>query len=56
MRDNGFYLIKFVLDRDCENVLEGGPYFLNGGVMIIKNWDKDLKLDRDILTSIPLCI
>lgn len=43
-------------NNDCKNVLEGGLYFFDGEVMIIKKWDKDLNLDKDILSSIPTWI
>lgn len=55
-RDNGFYLIKFALESDCQKVLDGSPYFFDGRIMITKKCSRDLKLDRDILTLVPLWI
>lgn len=41
---------------DCERVLDGGPWLFDGGLMVIRKWDKEVGLERDLLSSIPIWI
>jgi hypothetical protein len=55
-RNNGFFIIRFTKTEDCEKSLNGGPYFINGKLIILKKWSKKFNFDRDLLTSMPIWI
>lgn len=55
-RENGFYLIKFLLLEDLNKVVDEGPWMFEGKPMIIKKWEVNLKLDRDLLISLPIWV
>lgn len=40
LKYNGFYLIKFKLQEDMGKVLNGGPYFFDGRLIIISGTQK----------------
>lgn len=40
---NAFYIITFRLEEDCGKPLEGGPYFFDGRIMVMKNGVRRLK-------------
>jgi len=35
-RDNGFLIIRFSNENDCIETVSGGPYFINGKLIILK--------------------
>lgn len=54
--ENGFYVIKFSKEKDCLNVLEGGPYYYNKKLMMMKRWNPGMQLNKDLLKTIPIWI
>lgn len=55
-RNNGFFVIKFTAECDCEKAINGGPYFINGKLIILKKWSSKIAFDRDLLSTIPVWI
>ena len=38
-----FYLMKFGLVEDFDNVLKGGPWFIGGHYLTIRDWEPNFK-------------
>ena len=55
-RENGFFLVKFKESQDCNSVLKNGPYFYNGKLIIMRKLSDSLKMDRDLLMSMPIWV
>jgi hypothetical protein len=55
-RDNGFYLVQFELAEDCNKILEGGPWMMDGKFIIMKKWNSSIKYEKDLLLSIPIWV
>lgn len=55
-RDNGFFMFKFFSKDDMDRVLSGGPYMFDGCPLVLKIWNRNVGLDRDIFASIPVWI
>lgn len=55
-RENGFFLFKFGLEEDARKVLDGGPYLYDSRLLILKQWNRNVGLERDILASIPIWV
>lgn len=53
---DGFLLLQFALEKEGALVLNGGPWFINGQVLITWKWEHDIELRRDLLQSIPIWI
>lgn len=55
-RENGFFLVKFKDTQDCSSVLKNGPYFYNGKLIIVRKRSDSLKMDIDLLTTMPIWV
>jgi hypothetical protein len=55
-RDNGFYLVQFELEEDCNKILDGGPWLMDGKFIIMKKWNSTIKYEKDLLLSIPIWV
>lgn len=56
MRENGFFLIKFKEPIDYEKILKNGPMFFNERPIIMRKLSPTIKLDRDLLMSLPIWV
>lgn len=56
VHEDGFFIMRFNTDEECEEILKGGPYFLNKAPMIVKKWDKNFDFKDEILRVIPVWI
>ena len=36
--------------------LKRGPYFIYGKLIILKKWNKKINFDKDLLSTMPICI
>ena len=48
--------MRFLLGEDLNRVVDGGPWKYEGKPMIIKKWEPNLKLDRDLIVSLPIWV
>lgn len=55
-KENSFNVIKFNNKQDCERVLEGGPYYYNKKLMMMKKWMLGMKVSKELLYSIPIWV
>lgn len=49
-------VLCFALEEDRARVLNKGPWFLNGQILITRKWERGIDLRRDLLQSIPIWI
>ncbi|CAO2813667.1 unnamed protein product [Amaranthus hypochondriacus] len=54
--EDGYYIVKFSSDKECTEILNGGPYFLNKAPMIVKKWNTEFDFNDEILRVIPVWI
>lgn len=52
-KENGFYVIKYNNKKDCDRILEGGPYFYNKKLMMMKRRTLEMQFNKELLNSIP---
>lgn len=45
-KENGFYVIKFQNKKDCDKVLEGGPYYYSKKLMVMKRWTCGMQFNK----------
>lgn len=55
-KENGFYVIKFNNKQDCDKILEGGSYYYNKKLMMMKRWSLGMQLNKELRHSIPIWI
>jgi len=55
-RDNGFFVVRFKSEADCEKILHGGPWFMDQNLIIMKKLTPDMRTDGDLLTSMPMWV
>jgi len=55
-RENGFYLIQFEKEEDCNNILTGGPWMMDGKLIIMRKWNSRMKYDKNLLLNIPIWV
>jgi len=55
-RENGCYLSRFGTKDESQRVLQTGPWLFDGRLIILKQWSQDIRLERNLLTSIPVWV
>lgn len=55
-RENGFFLFHFGSGDDCDRILQGGPWLFDGRLIVLRLWEADAILERDLFTSVPVRI
>ncbi|KAF5206621.1 hypothetical protein FRX31_003789 [Thalictrum thalictroides] len=51
-----FYYFKFAGLKERRRVLEGGPIFVAGRIMVIREWLEEVFEERKQITSIPIWV
>lgn len=54
--EDGYFVMRFSSDSECDEILKGGPYFLNRAPMIVKKWSSKFDFKEEILRVIPVWI
>uniref|UniRef100_A0A7N2KY10 DUF4283 domain-containing protein n=1 Tax=Quercus lobata TaxID=97700 RepID=A0A7N2KY10_QUELO len=54
--EHGFFLIRFSLKEDVENVLKKGPWFLGDHFLSVRPWEPDFKPESAKVSSIAVWI
>lgn len=47
----GFFIIRLSNPSDCDKTINGGPYFSNSKLIILKKWSNKVKMDKDLLST-----
>lgn len=55
-RENGFYAMRFKSEEDRNTILLGGTWFYDGNLIIMKNLIPEMKLDKDLLSTMSVWI
>lgn len=55
-RNNGFFIINFAVEREYEKTISGGPYFINGKLIILKRWNNKIAFNKNLLNIFPIWI
>ncbi|KAL7234461.1 hypothetical protein ACSBR1_017962 [Camellia fascicularis] len=53
---DGFMFFIFDTPDSCREVLEGGPWYIGGYLLILKQWKRMMKLSKDKSTKIPVWV
>ncbi|KAK1308199.1 hypothetical protein QJS10_CPA09g00975 [Acorus calamus] len=56
LQGNGFFMVRFDLEEDLSHVLEDGPWSMDNRPFVIQRWNRNIRLERERLNSIPLWI
>ncbi|PHU19801.1 hypothetical protein BC332_10952 [Capsicum chinense] len=54
IHDEGYYLVKFRILEDRDQVLQSGPYYFNNKPLILKEWE--LTFDTEVLSIITIWV
>ncbi|CAO2841428.1 unnamed protein product [Amaranthus hypochondriacus] len=54
--EEGFFILRFTTDKECSEILKGGPYFLNRAPMIVKKWTRNFDFREEIMRVIPVWV
>lgn len=54
--EEGYFIIQFKASEDCDNVLKGGPYFMGGRPVIVKQWCPGFDMEKEILKNVPVWV
>ena len=54
--DSGYFFFKFNSKEASDAVLEGGPWYLAGQPIILKNWHVGLELTKEAQSTIPIWV
>lgn len=55
-RRNGFFLVKFDRVDDLERIRNGGPYFFDSRLILLKKWHPGINYSRDVFSSLPIWV
>lgn len=55
-REKGFFVINFKESKDIDIIIKNGPYCYDGRLIILRRWSSDLKMDRDLLTTMQIYV
>lgn len=55
-RQGEFYIFKFKSFEESQNILEAGPWFVHGQLLVLKRWSKNQSMQKDELNSIPIWV
>lgn len=50
------YLFRFESYEESLTILEGGPWFVHGHLLVLKGWNENLQLQKEDLKSIPIWV
>ncbi|KAL7246411.1 hypothetical protein ACSBR2_001502 [Camellia fascicularis] len=53
---DGFMFFIFDSPESCREVLEGGPWYIGGYLLILKQWKRMMKLAKEKFTKIPIWV
>ncbi|XP_028063035.1 uncharacterized protein LOC114266353 [Camellia sinensis] len=53
---DGFMFLIFDTPDSCREVLEGGPWYIGGYLLILKQWKRMMKLAKEKSTKIPVWV
>lgn len=56
MNDDGFVFFIFENQDYCRNVLDGGPCYIGGFLLILKLWHRMMKLSKEDKKNIPVWV
>lgn len=56
LHEEGYFIMKFKSDDDCDEIIRGGPYFLNKAPMIVKKWTPNFDFKEEIVRVIPVWV
>ncbi|XP_075081949.1 uncharacterized protein LOC142166464 [Nicotiana tabacum] len=54
--EEGYYIVKFQRIAYMNEILYAGPYSINNGPMILKQWTPDFDFNAEFLTELPLWV
>ncbi|CAO2817618.1 unnamed protein product [Amaranthus hypochondriacus] len=54
--EEGYFILRFNTENECEEILKGGPYFLNRAPLIVKKWTINFDFKEEIMRVIPVWI
>ncbi|XP_028074447.1 uncharacterized protein LOC114276809 [Camellia sinensis] len=54
--DDGFFFFMFENHDCCIDVLEGGPWYVSGFLLILKQWHRMMKLSKEDKKTIPIWV
>lgn len=50
----GYFITRFALEEDIQNILKGGPWFITGHYLIIKRWSPNFITKYASLKSVAV--
>lgn len=53
---DGYFILKFSSENECNSILTGGPYFLNKAPIVVKKWNTEFDFKAEILRVIPVWV
>ncbi|GMP97031.1 hypothetical protein CsSME_00045439 [Camellia sinensis var. sinensis] len=56
MNDEGFTLFIFENKDCCKDILDGGPWYVGGFLLILKQWHRMMKLSKEGKKTIPVWV
>ncbi|XP_019262495.1 PREDICTED: uncharacterized protein LOC109240323 [Nicotiana attenuata] len=56
LHEEGYFVFKFDCDEDRDLVMQNGPYTFNNRPMILKNWEADFKMSKELMTNVPVWV
>ncbi|KAK1307758.1 hypothetical protein QJS10_CPA09g00850 [Acorus calamus] len=56
MRGGGFFVARFVNEEDMKVVIEGEPWLMGGRPIVLRKWNRGMKLEMERLETIPIWI
>ncbi|KAF8377878.1 hypothetical protein HHK36_031266 [Tetracentron sinense] len=54
--ENGFFIFKLNCEEDKRCILEGGPWKIRSSILIVKEWDLYVQLEKVEFTTLPLWV
>nr|QIA97949.1 hypothetical protein AP_R.00g000450-v1.0.a3 [Amaranthus palmeri] len=54
--EEGYFILRFNSDNECEEIIKGGPYFLNRAPMVVKKWNRSFDFREEIMRVIPVWV
>ncbi|GMQ03516.1 hypothetical protein CsSME_00049289 [Camellia sinensis var. sinensis] len=56
VNDEGFIFFIFENPNSCKQVIDGGPWYIGGDLLILKKWHRMMKLTKEDQGTIPVWI
>lgn len=51
---DGYFILRLSSEEECLKILEGGLYFTNKKVVIVKRWSHEFDFRGEVLRKLPL--